>query len=200
MAKPAVRVIWGKPMSKSKMKCVKSKAVLKAIDKSLDALEKSRKFEEKLAKQQSKAIAALLELEALVEDAGNCKCASKKKKSKSKVKKTKSKKVKPSIESSDNSHSGVASLIDSLSSVRATAIDDLELIAGVGPKLAVTLNELGISTYEQIAEWTEEDIKRVDEHLNFPGRIVRENWIEQAKALAAGGREEYIRVFGKEPR
>ena len=78
--------------------------------------------------------------------------------------------------------------------------DDLQLIAGVGPKLEMTLHSLGIWHYEQIAAWGPEDIAWVDEHLRFSGRIEREQWVAQAVALSRGGREEYIRVFGKEPR
>jgi predicted flap endonuclease-1-like 5' DNA nuclease len=43
---------------------------------------------------------------------------------------------------------------------------------------------LGITTYAQIAAFSAEDIARVDEVLNFKGRIERDNWIEQAKELA----------------
>jgi len=186
-------------MAKNKKKSVSSKDLLKALDKSLDALESCRKHEEKLAKNRNKAIASLLELEALIEDAKACQCkrAASKSKAKTKAKKKNSKKV----EAASSAQSvETVSLIESLSSVRAKAFDDLELIAGVGPKLAETLSEMGISTFQQIANWTIEDIERVDQQLNFPGRIVRENWVEQAKALAAGGRDEYVRVFGKEPR
>ncbi|MEO1749009.1 MAG: hypothetical protein AAFR27_10425 [Pseudomonadota bacterium] len=78
--------------------------------------------------------------------------------------------------------------------------DDLQLIAGVGPKLEQVLHGLGIWHYEQIAAWGPEEIAWVDEHLRFSGRIEREQWVAQAVALSRGGREEYIRVFGKEPR
>ena len=78
--------------------------------------------------------------------------------------------------------------------------DDLKLIAGVGPKLEQTLNELGIYHFDQIAAWTIEEIDWVDDYLQFSGRIVRDNWVDQADALARGGRDEYVRVFGKEPR
>jgi predicted flap endonuclease-1-like 5' DNA nuclease len=40
----------------------------------------------------------------------------------------------------------------------------------------------------------------VDDHLRFRGRIEREDWVRQAKALAKGGEAEYIKVFGKKPR
>ncbi len=79
-------------------------------------------------------------------------------------------------------------------------VDDLKLISGVGPKLEQLLHSLGIYTFAQIAAWGPAEIKWVDDKLKFKGRIVRDKWVEQAAALAAGGREEYIRRFGKEPR
>ena len=63
------------------------------------------------------------------------------------------------------------------------AADDLKKISGVGPVLEGKLNALGITTYEQIVNFSEEDIARVDEVLNFKGRIERDNWVEQAKEL-----------------
>lgn len=65
------------------------------------------------------------------------------------------------------------------------AKDDLKKISGVGPVLEGKLNALGITTYEQIVNFSAEDIARVDDVLNFKGRIERENWVEQAKELAA---------------
>lgn len=61
--------------------------------------------------------------------------------------------------------------------------DDLTRIKGIGHVLQTKLNELGIVTYKQIAEFTEADIARVNESLDFPGRIERERWVEQANAL-----------------
>jgi len=78
--------------------------------------------------------------------------------------------------------------------------DDLKMIAGVGPKLEKTLNSLGFWHFSQIAKWTKSDVAIVDDELSFKGRIERDDWIKQAKALAKGGRDEYVRVFGKEPR
>lgn len=66
------------------------------------------------------------------------------------------------------------------------AKDDLKKISGVGPKLEEKLNNLGITTYAQVAAFTAEDIERVDAVLNFKGRIEREDWVNQAKTLAAG--------------
>jgi NADH-quinone oxidoreductase subunit E len=80
------------------------------------------------------------------------------------------------------------------------APDDLELISGVGPKIAGILNELGIFTYAQVAGWKKAEREWVDGYLNFKGRIDRDDWVKQAKALAKGGEAEYIKVFGKKPR
>lgn len=78
--------------------------------------------------------------------------------------------------------------------------DDLKMISGVGPKLEKTLNDLGFWHFHQLAKWTKKDVAIVDDELSFKGRIERDDWIKQAKALAKGGRDEYVKVFGKEPR
>ena len=83
---------------------------------------------------------------------------------------------------------------------KPTKPDDLKLVSGVGPKLEQTLNGLGIYKYEQIAKWKKAEREWVDGYLRFKGRIDRDDWVKQAKALAKGGRAEYVRVFGKEPR
>jgi len=82
---------------------------------------------------------------------------------------------------------------------RPEVVDDLKLIAGVGPKIEATLHELGIFTYKQVAAWKKAEREWVDGYLSFHGRIEREDWVKQAKALAKGGVEEYIKVFGKKP-
>ncbi len=79
-------------------------------------------------------------------------------------------------------------------------IDDLKLIAGVGPKIEGILHDLGIFTYAQVAAWKKAEREWVDNYLNFKGRIERDDWVKQAKALAKGGEAEYIKVFGKKPR
>ncbi len=61
--------------------------------------------------------------------------------------------------------------------------DDLKLIKGIGPKIESTLNELGIYQFRQIANFTEDNVNWVSQHLRFKGRIERENWIVQAKEL-----------------
>jgi len=78
--------------------------------------------------------------------------------------------------------------------------DNLKLISGVGPKLESILNGLGIYKFEQVSKWKKAEREWVDNFLKFKGRIDRDDWVKQAKALAKGGVEEYIRVFGKKPR
>ena len=65
------------------------------------------------------------------------------------------------------------------------AADDLKKLSGVGPALEKKLLAAGVTTFAQIAAWTEADIAEFDEKLSFKGRIEREGWVEQAKALAA---------------
>ena len=64
--------------------------------------------------------------------------------------------------------------------------DDLTNISGVGPVIVGKLEALGITTYQQVADFTPEDVERIDGELNFKGRIERDQWISQAKALLAG--------------
>ncbi len=59
--------------------------------------------------------------------------------------------------------------------------DDLKKIKGIGVKLEKLLNSLGVYTFKQIAEWTKEDVAKIDAYLKFPGRIERDEWIKQAK-------------------
>ncbi len=63
--------------------------------------------------------------------------------------------------------------------------DDLKKLSGVGPKLETLLHENGVYHFDQIAAWTEGEVAYMDEQVAFKGRISRENWIEQAKDLAA---------------
>ena len=78
--------------------------------------------------------------------------------------------------------------------------DDLKLISGIGPKIEGILHSLGIYTFAQVSAWRQEERSWVDSYLNFKGRIDRDDWVKQADALARGGVDEYVRVFGKDPR
>jgi predicted flap endonuclease-1-like 5' DNA nuclease len=72
-------------------------------------------------------------------------------------------------------------------------LEDLKRIRGIGVLIEKKLNQLGVVGYEQIANWTAEDIDRVSQSLDFKGRIERENWVEQARILASGGATEFSR-------
>ena len=63
--------------------------------------------------------------------------------------------------------------------------EKLTTIKGIGPVLEKKLRGLGVTRISQIADWGQEDIDRISEHLNFKGRIEREEWIKQAKDLAS---------------
>ena len=63
--------------------------------------------------------------------------------------------------------------------------DDLKKLSGVGPALEKKLNEAGVTSFAQIAAWGEAEIAEFDEKLSFKGRIEREGWVEQAKAIVA---------------
>lgn len=66
----------------------------------------------------------------------------------------------------------------------ADAPDDLKLIVGVGPVLERMLHQLGVTTFRQIAYWSERDIDHFDAMLpEFPGRIRRDTWVTQAREL-----------------
>lgn len=79
----------------------------------------------------------------------------------------------------------------------ASADDDLRQIKGVGPKLATLLRAEGITSFAQIAAWTEADIAAIDAKLDrFAGRIERDQWVEQAKLLILGDNDEFSAKFG----
>ena len=64
--------------------------------------------------------------------------------------------------------------------------DNLQAIFGIGPKLELQLNNLGIFHFDQIAQFSNDDILWVARHLkSFPGRIVRDRWISQAESLSS---------------
>ncbi|MDH6268803.1 NADH-quinone oxidoreductase subunit E [Rhizobium sp. SG_E_25_P2] len=64
--------------------------------------------------------------------------------------------------------------------------DDLKKISGVGPRLEKVLNGMGVTTYAQIATWSDDDVLKMDETLGLDNRIVRDQWVTQAKALLEG--------------
>ncbi|RUZ75685.1 proton-conducting membrane transporter [Mesorhizobium sp. M7A.F.Ca.US.006.01.1.1] len=73
--------------------------------------------------------------------------------------------------------------------------DNLRRLIGIGPVNEKLLKAQGVTSFAQIASWTAADIKRIEDVMNFDGRIARERWIEQAKLLAAGNEKEFAKQF-----
>ena len=65
----------------------------------------------------------------------------------------------------------------------AKTADDLTEIKGIGKVIERRLHELGVTSFRQLAELSPAEAKRINEAIDFPGRIERERWIEQARAL-----------------
>jgi predicted flap endonuclease-1-like 5' DNA nuclease len=69
---------------------------------------------------------------------------------------------------------------------RDIGADDLKMISGIGPKLEQKLNSIGIWHYSQVASWTQSEVDWVNAAISFRGRIERERWVTQARALLEG--------------
>lgn len=75
--------------------------------------------------------------------------------------------------------------------------DDVALLKGVGPKLVVLLQSMGVTSLEQIAGWSPTDISEIDAKLGaFAGRIARDNWVDQAKLLTSGDVAAFEKKYG----
>ena len=66
--------------------------------------------------------------------------------------------------------------------------DELTRMIGVGPRVADALVARGVTRFSQLAAWTTEDLVNFDAQMRLKGRGgVHNNWIAQAKRLAAEG-------------
>jgi len=61
--------------------------------------------------------------------------------------------------------------------------DKLSTIKGIGPVIEKKLNDLGIYQFAQIASWTKEQELWIGSQIAFPTRVMREEWVKQAKEL-----------------
>jgi branched-chain amino acid transport system ATP-binding protein len=73
---------------------------------------------------------------------------------------------------------------NTLAAPRGGTPDRLTQIKGIGPVNERKLNEHGIFHFDQIAAWKKADVQAAETYLAFDGRIEREGWVSQAKALA----------------
>lgn len=75
-----------------------------------------------------------------------------------------------------------------MTAARGGKPDDLKIIKGIGPKLEEMLHGMGVFHFDQIARWTAAEVAWVDDNLEgFKGRVSRDEWVAQARILAAGG-------------
>jgi predicted flap endonuclease-1-like 5' DNA nuclease len=74
----------------------------------------------------------------------------------------------------------------SLPAPRGGAADDLAKIKGIGPKSVEKLHALGIFHYDQIAGWSDDNVKWIESSIGAAGRVTRNGWVEQARALSGG--------------
>jgi predicted flap endonuclease-1-like 5' DNA nuclease len=75
---------------------------------------------------------------------------------------------------------------------------NLQMLKGVGPKLALQLNENGITRFDQLAGLSENEVALLDERMGaFRGRIARDRLVEQACYLAEGDTDGFEAKFGR---
>jgi predicted flap endonuclease-1-like 5' DNA nuclease len=62
--------------------------------------------------------------------------------------------------------------------------DELTLLRGVGPRVADALVARGVTTFAQLAAWTEDELAAFDAELKLLGRSKRYDFIAQAREMA----------------
>ena len=77
--------------------------------------------------------------------------------------------------------------------LRGGAADDLKRIKGIGRQNEGRLHGIGIWHFDQMAAWSDDNVKWIGSYLAFPDRIEREKWIDQARELAASRETESLR-------
>ncbi len=85
-----------------------------------------------------------------------------------------------------------------LTAARNGAPDDFTLIENVSALQQSTLNSIGIFHFDQIAAWAPEHVAWIDRYFRLRGRIVQEEWVEQAIELARHGVAAARRVLESE--
>jgi len=68
----------------------------------------------------------------------------------------------------------------------AASSDDLKKIPGIGPRLEKVLNDRGVARYDDLAGLSKAALKKLDGELGLEGRVMRDDWAGQAKALSGG--------------
>ena len=66
---------------------------------------------------------------------------------------------------------------------RTGARDAVRLLSGLGALDDSTLNNLGIYHFDQVATWSDAEVRWLEDHVFAQGRIGREDWQQQARRL-----------------
>jgi predicted flap endonuclease-1-like 5' DNA nuclease len=77
-----------------------------------------------------------------------------------------------------------APVVEAVVETAKSAGDDLTLLVGIGPKLAASLADLGVTRFSEIAAWGPEQLADFNAKLDLKGRAERDAWVAQAKRLA----------------
>jgi predicted flap endonuclease-1-like 5' DNA nuclease len=83
---------------------------------------------------------------------------------------------------------------EAMKAARGGKADDLKIIKGIGPKLEILCHKLGFFHFDQVASWKADEISWVDDNLEgFKGRVTRDRWVPQAKAIVKLGPAEFLK-------
>jgi predicted flap endonuclease-1-like 5' DNA nuclease len=145
------------------------------------ALKKGNKMLKKRLARLAEELEAYAGDVASDEDAPKVK---KKKAKKSKKSKAKAKSVK-TVKATKTSKSKTAAKAKPTKAASKKA-DDLSMITGVGPALRKKLAAAGVTTFAQVSAMNKAAAEALDDKIGARGRIVRDGWVKQAKALAKG--------------
>ncbi len=173
-----------------------AEAARKAEKKARAQAEKARLFQEEKEAENQKKMAELEKALRMAEEKAVQSAAQSpsnvttsqlvsdnKKSNKGKNKKSKKKKNKKSKSSKQQSVQDVAVNLN----------QDLKRIKGIGAKVEIELHRLGVTNYTQIANWSQADIELIQRRSRMSLRFGegQDNWIAQARTLAAGGQTEF---------
>jgi predicted flap endonuclease-1-like 5' DNA nuclease len=75
-------------------------------------------------------------------------------------------------------------VVEAAAETAKSAADDLSLLVGIGPKLAASLADLGVTRFSEIAAWGPDELADFDARLSLRGRAERDAWVAQARRLA----------------
>jgi predicted flap endonuclease-1-like 5' DNA nuclease len=75
-------------------------------------------------------------------------------------------------------------VVDATVETAKAVADDLTVVVGIGPKLAASLAELGVTRFAELAAWGPKELADFDAKLSLKGRAERDAWVAQAKRLA----------------